>query len=290
MRNSKNSFCRRFAKLVLFITSLVISNYSYASADHYNFGIFPFMPMPALIKYYNSVSNNFTRHVHKRVIAQSRPTFKLFSEEIEKETYDIIFIQPFDYPKAHKHHYIPLARRSDDLDAIIVTKVGSKIKSINDLNGKILANPPRESAITNVITKELIKYGLNDNNKVQMIYTGNHFACMQMVLVGKADACSTTTPVLKHWENSELKNKKLHAIHRASSVPHTLYMAHERVPEKDRALFKKTILSWTSNPEGKSILKIFNVKSFVEAKDSDYDVITHFWDNTPSAHVTVDSK
>ena len=240
------------------------------------------MPMPALIKYYNSVSTDFTHFVKRRVIAQSRPTFKLFSREIESETYDIIFIQPFDYPKAHMHHYIPLARRVDNLDAIIVTKIGSNIKSISDLVGKTLANPPLESAITNVIKKELMKAGLN-NNKIDMIYTGNHFACMQMVLVGKADACSTTTPVLKHWENSQLKTKKLHVIHRAESVPHTLYMAHERVSKQDRDLFKKAILTWDKRSVGKSILKIFNVNSFVEAKDSDYDAINHFWDNTQSA-------
>ena len=254
-----------------------------SSPDHYNFGVFPFMPMPALIKYYNSVSNDFTRFVKRRVIAQSRPTFKLFSREIESETYDIIFIQPFDYPEAHKHHYIPLARRADDLDAIIVTKIGSNVKSIADLAGKTLANPPLESAITNVIKKELIKAGLDGNNTIDMIYTGNHFACMQMVLVGKADACSTTTPVLKHWENSQLKTKKLHVIHRAKAVPHTLYMAHERVPKQDRELFKKAILTWDKRPAGKSILKIFNVNSFIEAKDSDYNVINHFWDDNQSA-------
>lgn len=262
--------------LFLCVFSGGASNVSADEPTHYKFGVFPFMPMPALIKYYNSVSVDFTRRVNKRVIAQSRPTFKLFSEEIENEYYDIIFIQPFDYPKAYGHNYEPLARRAESLDAVIVTKIGSDIKSIADLEGKTVAAPPKESAISIVIRKEIKSAGLDENNSLNMIYTGNHFACMQMVLVGKADACSTTTPVLVHWENSQLKKKKLHIIHKAGAVPHTLYMVHKRVPEKDREKFKQAILSWNERPEGKMILKIFSLTSFVEARDSDYDVIRNF--------------
>ncbi|KPJ96265.1 MAG: hypothetical protein AMJ55_02405 [Gammaproteobacteria bacterium SG8_15] len=267
--------------VVVLLSCVLLSagNRVYAQeSSHYKFGVFPFMPMPALIKYYNSVSADFTRLINKRVIAQSRPTFKLFSQEIENETYDIIFIQPFDYPLAHNHNYRPLARRGDDLDAILVTRIDSDITSIADLAGKTLANPPLESAISNVVKKELMKAGLDSDSSLEMIYTGNHFACMQMVLVGKADACSTTTPVLTHWENTQLKKKKLHVIHRSGSVPHTLYMAHTRVPVEDQEKLKQAIISWNERPEGKMILKIFSVSSFVEARDSDYDVIRHFWE------------
>ena len=245
----------------------------------YKLGVFPYMPMQSLIKFYNSVSMDLTHFVHKRVVAQSRPTFKLFTEELARETYDIIFIQPFDYPLAYEHHYRPLVRRQDDLDMIIVTRVDSQVKSIKDLEGKTLANPPLESAISTVLKKELKDSDLSDESKINMIYTGNHFACMQMVLVGKADACSTTTPVLFHWENSQLKKKKLHVIFKSGTVPHTLYMAHTRVPKADQEKIKQAILTWDKRPEGKMILKIFSVSSFVEAKDSDYDVIRHFWDN-----------
>ncbi|KPJ91851.1 MAG: hypothetical protein AMJ53_10615 [Gammaproteobacteria bacterium SG8_11] len=250
----------------------------YASEkSEYKFGIFPFMPMAALSRYYNSIGTDFTRRLNKRVIAQSRPSYKEFAEEIEKESYDIIFIQPFDYPTAYEHNYRPIARRVDNLDAILVTKIGSDVKSIYDLEGKTLANPPAESAISIVIRKELKKANLDGEGAIKMTYTNNHFACIQMVLVGKADACSTTTPVLHHWHETQLKTKKLHAIHQSDSVPHTVYMVHKRVPEKDREQLKQAILSWDKRPEGKMILKIFNVSSFIEAKDSEYDVIRNYW-------------
>ena len=277
MKTGIRSLHQKTVRILLGIALLITgSSVTADEPDHYRFGVFPFMPMAALIKYYNAVSKDFTKIVNKRVIAQSRPTFKLFAEEIEKETYDIIFIQPFDYPKAYRHGYRPLARRSDNLDAIIVTKIDSDIKSIKDLVGKTIANPPDESAISIVIEKEFKKAGINGKKDIEMIYTGNHFACMQMVLVGKADACSTTSPVLQRWETTQLKSKKLHVIHQATGVPHALYMAHQRVPEKHQQEFKKAILSWDKRPEGKMILKTFAVSSFIEAKDEEYDVIREF--------------
>ncbi|MGD8568225.1 MAG: phosphate/phosphite/phosphonate ABC transporter substrate-binding protein [Gammaproteobacteria bacterium] len=264
--------------ILLIITLLGAGSSAHAGKiTQYKFGVFPFMPMAALIKYYNSVSMDFTRRVNKRVIAQTRPTFKEFSEEIEKETYDIIFIQPFDYPKAYAHNYRPLARRSEPLDAILVTRTDAPIKSIKDLKGKTLVNPPKEAAISQVIKKELMNSGIDWKTNIKIIYTRNHFACIQMVLVSQADACSTTTPVLHHWQNTRLKKKKLHIIHQAESVPHTLYMAHKRVPDEDKEKFKEAILTWDNRPEGKMILKIFNLHSFVEAKDSEYDVIRNYW-------------
>lgn len=252
-----------------------------AEFKEYKFGVFPFMPMAALIKYFNAISLDFTHMVNKRVIAQSRPSFSEFTHEIEKETYDIIFVQPFDYPLAYAHHYRALARRVDDLDAILVTKIDSDVQDITGLAGKTLVNPPVESAIAQVIKKELMKNLPSWENNVKLIYTKNHFACIQMVLVNEADACSTTTPVLHHWQNTELR-KKLHVIHRAAAVPHTLYMVHQRIPEADKKKFKHAILSWNKRPAGKMILKIFNLKYFVEAKDSEYDVIRNFWDDTPA--------
>ena len=166
----------------------------------------------------------------------------------------------------------------ESLDAILVTKTQSDIQKINDLKGKILASPPMESAIANVIKKEFIIAGINEDSEVKIVYTSNHFACIQMVLVGNADACSTTTPVLYHWQNSQFKKKKLRIIHQANAVPHTVYMAHQRMSEKDKEKFKKAILSWNERPEGKMILKTFSLDGFVEANDSEYDVIRHFWE------------
>lgn len=274
--------CRNFYRSYLLIVAvcLLFGISTRASAEgsaEYKFGVFPFMPMAALIKYFNSVAIDFTRQVNKRFFAQSRTTFKQFSEEIEKETYDIIFVQPFDYPAAYEHNYVPLARRQGPLEAILATKIDSDIKSIADLAGKTLASPPKESSISIIIEKDLAALGLSGERAVSMVYTSNHFACMQMVLVGKADACSTTTPVLIHWQSTELKKQKLHSIHQSNSIPNTLYMVHKRVPEADREKLKKAILTWGERPEGKMILKLFNQEPFVQANDSEYDVIRNYF-------------
>jgi phosphonate transport system substrate-binding protein len=260
------------ASILLFAVGSSIAE----TRTHYKLGVFPFMPMTALIKYFNAVGIDLTHQLNKRVIAQTRPSFKDFSSEIEKETYDIIFVQPFDYPLAADHNYIPIVRRGSSLDSLLVTKFNNKLESISDLAGKTLATPPAESAVSIIIKKELSKYHLLDDNQLTMIYTRNHFACIQMVLVGKADACSTTSAVLYHWQNIGIKKEKLRIFHRAQPLPHSLYMAHKRVPEKDREKLKQAMMSWDKRPEGKMILKQFSLQNFIEATDADYDVIRNF--------------
>lgn len=269
-------------RLLILIFSICFSilggNRVYAEGfTHYRLGVFPFMPMSALVKYFNSVGMDLTHQLNKRIIAQTRPTFEQFSQEIEKETYDIIFIQPFDYPVAYQHNYRPLVRRSEGLVAILVTSFDSNINTISDLAGKTLASPPQESAIANIIKKELLTTKSNELDSIKIIYTRNHFACIQTVLVGNADACSTTTPVLYHWQNSGMKKEKLRIIHTTEAIPHSLYMAHKRVPEQDQEKIRQAIITWNIRPEGKMILKQFTLDKFVEAKDSEYDVIRNYW-------------
>jgi len=278
-----------FTKIIVFIIvclfaggGIALANINSDKSDYnpnyYKFGVLPFIPMSALIKFFNAVGTDFTRRVNKRVIAQSRPTFRQFTEELTAETYDVIFIQPFDYLLAYEHNYRPMARRIESLDAVLVTKSNSAINSISDMRGKRLANPPVESAISIVMKRELEKINFNTETDIKQIYTRNHFACIQMVLVREADACATTTTVLDHWRKSTLSTKrKFKIVYEAGSVPHTLYMVHQRVPKEDQEKFKQSILTWNERAAGKMILSIFSVASFVEAKDSDYDVIRRYF-------------
>jgi len=251
------------------------SNYN---PNYYKFGVLPFMPMSALIKFFNAVGADFTHRVNKRVIAQSRPTFTQFTEELTAETYDIVFIQPFDYLLAYEHNYRPVARRIESLDAVLVTKSSSNINSISDMRGKRLANPPMKSAISVVMKRELEKINFNLETDIRQIYTRNHFACIQMVLVNEADACATTPSVLEHWRKStQSLKRKFKIVYEAGSVPHTLYMVHQRVPKADQEKIKQAILTWNDRAAGKMILSIFSVASFVEAIDSDYDIIRDYY-------------
>ena len=66
---------------------------------------------------YTPIAAEFSKVPGQPVTLKTKASFEAFTDEIEKETYDIAFVQPFDYVRAHdKHGYIPLARGGEPTD------------------------------------------------------------------------------------------------------------------------------------------------------------------------------
>ena len=62
-------------------------------------------------------------------------------------------------------------------------------------------------------------------------------------------------------------------IYETPAIPHTLYIAHSRVPEEDRQKLKANIIGWPETPQGQKILQSGSRIPFVEARDEEYDVV-----------------
>lgn len=266
---------KSLVKISLFLVCAGFVSSAVANEPQYSLGIFPHMPLSKLLTVYGPVADDFSNQLNHNVIALTKPTFDAYARELEKEAYDIALIQPFDYPMAYQHGYLPLARRNLELTAIIIVKNNSSIDDINMLKGKIIANPAPKAAVSLMTSKSLEQVGLNPSKDVTRIYTGNHFSCMQNVLIGKADACGTARQALINWQGFKIK-KRFKIIHETMPLPHALFVVHKRIPESSREIIKNSILSWPDREEGKQILSKGNLVPFTEAVDTDYDIIRNF--------------
>jgi len=269
------SIANKLVKAALFLACLSVSISSIAKEEQYSLGIFPHMPLSKLLTVYGPIADDFSNQLNHNVIALTKPTFNAYARELEKEAYDIALIQPFDYPMAYKHGYLPLARRDLDLTAIIIVKNNSSIDDIKMLKNKTIANPAPKAAVSLMTQKSLKLAGINPETDITTIYTGNHFSCMQNVLIGKADACGTARQALINWQGFKIK-KRFKIIHETQPLPHALFVVHKRIPEASRKTIKESILSWPQRDEGKKILKKGNLVPFTEALDNDYDIIRNF--------------
>lgn len=237
------------------------------------FGVFPMMPLNKLYEVYSPISADFSNKTGRRVILRSAPSFESFETSLFREEYDIAFIQPFDFLEAHdKHNYLPMARRDVPLRTILLVRNDSQLTSLQDIRGKLVASAAPSAAVTKLLKKELKKHGMDAEKDVRWIFKHTHFACMQSVLVKEADACTTATRALKHWESVRLE-ERFKVIHTAEGIPHTLFVIHKRVPEEIRELLKKTIIEWPTNDTGRKILSRGNMRPFIEATAKEYDVL-----------------
>src|SRR5215472_3676438 len=103
----------------------------------YEFGVLPYLPLAKIQELYGPIAADFEAKLGRPVWLSSKGDYTQYTAAVNKEIYDIAFVQPFDYVVAHdKHGYLPLARRRDALGALIVVRTDSPITAIQDLRGK----------------------------------------------------------------------------------------------------------------------------------------------------------
>jgi phosphonate transport system substrate-binding protein len=238
----------------------------------YRLGVFPYLAPRELEKMYAPIAADFADTIDHEVLFMTNSTYEKFMGNLDKQIYDIVFVQPFDYVAiADKYGYQPLATRNKPLPAILVVKPDSEFKSVDDLRGKTIALPPSVAAISYLIKDYLQKNGLNPDSDVTIEHHRSHASCMHNVILGKADACGTAPPALRFFKNK--MNTSLRIVAKTKGIPNSIFAVHPRVPEETRNKLLQQVKTWPETENGKQLLKGVKVEAFVVAEDQDYNVV-----------------
>jgi phosphonate transport system substrate-binding protein len=252
------------------------ATYAGAADKPYQFGVFPYLPVTKIYDLYQPMAVDFGAKLGRQVQLMSKPQYKAFGDELRREVYDIAFVQPFDYVDAHDNHgYLPLARQSGNLHALIVVRDDSPVKSLKDLRGKTIGNPPVDAAVSHLTSMALRHADIDPNAEVRREYGKNHSTCLHRVVIGAADACGLAESPYRTLEQT-LAPARLRVLHKTAGIPRALLVVHRRVPKRDREALLKTIVEWPNTEEGKKILAGGQFIPFVAAKDADYRVIRRY--------------
>ena len=243
-----------------------------SAKNEYVMGVFPHLPPRDLENVFAPMASDLGTHVGRHVALSSSTTFERFTENLDKQEFDIAFVQPFDYVRvADQYGYRPLATRLEKLAAIVVVKPDSLLTTLSSLKEKRIALPPESSAVSHLFLGQLRANGLDPDRDVKLSRHRSHVSCMQQVIIGEADACVTAAPALRFFK--EQMHVDLKIIAQSREIPHTLFIVHPRVPKQDREALRARILSWDKTEEGQQLLARGQLTPFVSIKDSDYDVV-----------------
>jgi phosphonate transport system substrate-binding protein len=255
---------------------MLLVGHAGAADKPYEFGVFPYLPLARIYELYAPMAADFEARLGRPVRFSSKGSYAAFGEELRNETYDIALVQPFDYVDAHdRYGYLPVARRGEALEAVIVVRQESPLANIKDLKGRIVSNPPADAAVSQLTSMAFRDAGIDPESGVNRYYAKNHFACLQSVVIGAADACGTAEQALRTIEKQS-PPARFRVLHRTASIPHTLFVAHKRVPQKDRELLLHTVLEWPNTEPGRKILEGGQFVPFVAARDADYEVVRRY--------------
>lgn len=278
----KSSAIYRFAWLLLI--SLLAREASAAAVAEpektpLSFGVFPYLPPAQLEQLYAPVAADLSRAIHRPVQLRTRPNFRSFANEVRRQSYDLIFIQPLAYAQlASKHGYQALARPGRPLRAIIVVPEKSSITSLADLHGKEISAPPQLAAVSILGLQMLLDKGLQPGNDISLIHGKSHVACLRMTLIGKTSACITAAPPLSMF--SKKSGIPFRVIARGNPVPASTFAVHRRVARSTRDTLLKQILHWGKTPSGQKLIHSLGFSPFIPSLDRDYKALDLILDDT----------
>lgn len=256
--------------LACFYSASALSNQPYKPG--YTLGVFPHLPPRQLEKVFAPIAARLGKAIGRKVKLRSSSTYEKFMENLDGGSYDIVFVQPFDYIHiADSMNYKPLATRNELLAAILVVAKDSPIKNLEQLRNKKIAFPPKVSAVSRLTMGFLKKNKFSPGKDVSISHHRSHVSCMQQVLIGTADACATAAPALRFFQHKMKVELKI--VAKSISIPHTLFATHPRVSDKDRQVMLTIILSLQKSEEGRKILAQGKLKPFVVISDEKYNVV-----------------
>ncbi len=259
----------------LFLPARLTAASAPAAEQEYVLGVFPFIPTTSIEGIFAPLAGEISRAIGRPVKLRTTSSFEKFMEELRNRSYDIAFIQPFDYVDIAKPGgYLPLAARNDRLSSHIVVKQDSPVKTLKDLKGKSLGMPPKVSAVSFMNRVAIKKAGLNPDSDVRMLYLASHQACLQQLMIGKVDACGVSPPGVRLVEQQMKTSFRL--IHETPEIPSPLFVVKKELPAKDREAIKTTLLTSDLGgvkPELRSMFLGDVQKPFRTATDHEYDVI-----------------
>ena len=269
---------RVLVSLLLVLTAMWFGSASHAAdaaatvQKEYVLGVFPHLPPRDLEDVFAPMANDLGTRVGRHVALRVNTTYERFTENLEKQEFDIAFVQPFEYVRiADQYGYRPLATRMEKLAAIVVVKPDSPLTNIAGLKGKRIALPPESAAVTHLFLGLLRAHAMDTAKDVKLSHHRSHVSCLQQVVIGEADACVTAAAALRFFQNKMGTEWKI--IARSREIPHTLFVVHPRVPKKDQEALRARILSWGQTDEGKTLLARGQLTPFTSISDSDYNVV-----------------
>ena len=193
-----------------------------------------------------------------------------FINDIEDAKFDVMFTQPFDYPRVAKAAgYVPLAASSTDFNALFVVRNDSGIKSLDDLKGKTIATLPPIAAVTILGRIELGNIGLEEDRDYWLEFTKKHDNCLQLLAVRQVDACITADYPLARFRGKVFN--KLHVVHTSQSIIRPSFFLHNRIREDERKAIFDVIQKWSVEYE--DYPQVRNTV-FREINDKDFDSVT----------------
>jgi len=200
--------------------------------------------------------------------------------------FDFVYVSSYTLTRFHDTQgYIPLVADAAPISGIVVVRKDSPIKSVADLDGKIVAFPSPYSIAASL----LVRSDFDQIHHVQItpLNASTHSSVYLHVAKGLAAAGGGANKTLQ--EQSEPIREQLRVIYTTRSFPSHPIAAHPRVPREVRDKVRDAILAMAGTREGQEMLAKVPMTRPIPVTYADYSImqgwnLDKYWPALPEQH------
>jgi phosphonate transport system substrate-binding protein len=232
------------------------------------FGIVPQQSATILAKKWVPLMNLLKEKTGYSIRFATAPDIPTFEKRLALGEYDLAYMNPYHYTIYHsKAGYLAFAKEANKrIKGILVTHVGSKFLTVEDINGEVIAFPaPAAFAATLLPVSYLDKNGIEYTPK----YVSSHDSVYRAVAGGFATAGGGIYRTFNGIDGAVRSQLKVIWASKGHT-PHA-FAAHPKVDTLQVNEIQNALIELGSYAAGKTVLSSINMKAIEGAKDGDWD-------------------
>lgn len=229
---------------------------------------------------YEPLASYVSKKIGLKIRLKVLPRYGNIIDNFVLEEMDGAFFGSFTYSLAHAKLGVEVLARPEDEEGIssyhglLFVRKDSHIANGADMLGKRFAFVDRATTAGYLLPLAFFKqHGIGDYPTYlrEYYFAGTHEDVIYDVLHKKADIGAAKNTVFERLaKNDQRISSELRIIEKSPDVPENGLAVRKDLDDSVKTKLKHTLLNMHTDPEGKTILKKFGARSFIETEDRDY--------------------
>lgn len=259
-----------------------ISGHQKTKTESITMGFVPMRDAEQLIESVQPLADLLSEELGVEVKAFTATNYVGVVEGLGSGQVDFGFIPPFAYVLANQENganvILTALNRQGESNYIsqFVVRKDSGINTFDDIINKRVAFVDYSSSSGYLFpAAHLVDLGIDLNEDIHYIITGGHDRSLELVLNGDVDVAATfANSISRYADDFPTAEEDLKVLGETQKIPNISVTVASHVEEEMKLKIQQALINISEDEVGGPLLiELFNMYGFVEATDSDYDVI-----------------
>jgi phosphonate transport system substrate-binding protein len=258
------------ALLCLAVLPAVKADTAPGTSQVISFGIVPQQSAAKLARLWTPILEDLSATTGDRIEFRTAPNIPEFEQRLAKGEYDMAYMNPYHYTTFNQHPgYRAFARAKDKrLKGIVVVRVDSDYRELEDLAGESLAFPSPAAFAASIITRATLQ---NRAIPFEPKYVASHDSVYRSVALGLYPAGGG---VMRTFNNTEddIRSQLRILWDSPGYTPHA-FAAHPRLDSAVVERIQAAMIGLEGSETGRALLESLKLKGIEAADDAEWDDI-----------------